>query len=172
MMDAHAILAFGYDLGGRPRFAGRPDGDLPDWLSGGEHGLDLADVEFAESAERHLRAAGIAAPEGSTDGVQVITYGPADGDPKFLLAVKSVETEANTATPIADFTPPSGWQQHLAAAAALLGLDVADTAPGWQLAPTPPSRADHSTTGLAEVSIITTRKTACVQTCLDMCSDD
>lgn len=135
MLNAHAALALGYDLGTRPRFTGCADNELPTWLTDGEEGLELADVDFDDAALRRLQSAGLTARRAHDDGSRVFTYGGNDDDPGFILAVKVLETDANTTAPVPGLTPPDGWEQQLAAAVEALGLDVGDAKAGWLLAP-------------------------------------
>ena len=135
MLNAYATLALGYDLGARPRFTGCAENEMPAWLTGGEEGLELADVDFDDAARRRLQAAGLTAHRANESGSRVFTYGGNDDDPSFILAVKVLETDANTATPVPDLAPPDDWERQLAVAVKVLGLDVGEAKAGWLLAP-------------------------------------
>lgn len=145
-----ATLAYGYNLGDDPDFAGLDYGDHPSWLTSWDDEDD--EGNFSDDAERRLLdAAGYTArweaeaPGRYVDrdrieaalaeiGVVIETH-CSDEAPMYVLAAAGAVTTATRGTPetITGLTVPEGADERLAWAVETLGLDVGDAQPAWLL---------------------------------------
>jgi hypothetical protein len=137
-----AVLAYGYDLGDGPMFAGLDDYEYPDWMT--------EDGDFATDAvQRLLAAIGFTEKwEDSTDGKYfdreeaakaklgvIIKTHCSETAPMYALCAAGTVTTANRGTPevITELTVPMGARERLAWAIKTLGLDIGETRSEWLL---------------------------------------
>ncbi len=121
-----AILAYGYNLGDSPAFAGLGGEDFPDWWDG--------DEDFDDAARRRLVQA---EPEAKYCGLLIgFEAHCSTRAPEYLMVVTETVTVASRGNPekITSLQVPSYADDRLAWAVETLGLDVGDQKPQWLLA--------------------------------------
>lgn len=145
--NAYAHLAYGYNLGSSWRFAGLPEGEVPDWLL--EEDGEQAEESDEAALEQLLLAAGFAGrpDDGLPDykdrrdqaiaalGLEFLVHGSFPDGEEFgcILAAKTIQADVYEPTDVGDLTPAPEWRQRLDHAVDVLGLEVSGQQPRWMV---------------------------------------